>query len=84
MGYDNGLKQHTNMAMGDGVMDSGNFGVKPFDHSKGPNMTPISEGMKSHTEDGSKRGAMPPVPGGAGKHPRQANPDHGHHGKLVK
>ena len=62
-------------------MGSENFGVKPLDHSKGPVMVPISEGMKGHVGDNVKRGAAPPLGGDGDKYSKQAMPDHGKHGK---
>jgi hypothetical protein len=81
MGYDSGIRQRKNMAEGDGIMGDQTFGCKPMDHSKGPEMAPISEGMKGHVGDNEKRGAKPPVGGDGDKYAKQASPDHGPHGK---
>ncbi len=84
MGYDSAIPQRKNLGEGNGTMGDQTFGCKPQDHSKGRIMAPISEGMKSHTEDGSKRGSAPPVMGNESKYPKQSAPDHGPHksGKM--
>ena len=74
-----GIRQRTAMASG-GSMASGDFGVKPLDHSKGPIMTPISDMSKGHVGDGDRRGAGKPVSRGGGKMASPAKADHGPHG----
>lgn len=80
MAYNDGLKQHQNMARGDGVA-SGDFGCQPI--ASGPAMAPVSEMTKGHTPDGDRRGAGMPVKHTKGKHPSQAMPDHGPHGPMM-
>lgn len=81
MGYDSGIPQRKNMGEGDGTMGDQTFGCKPQDHSKGPLMTPISDGMKGHVGDNEKRGAAPPTMGTSSKYAKQSAPDHGPQGK---
>lgn len=81
MSYETGVKQHHNMAMGDGVMGGTDFGCKPMDHSKGPKMGDEGDMKRGHVGDGEKRGAKPPMASGGGKFGKQAAPDHGPHGK---
>jgi hypothetical protein len=84
MAYDAGISQRKNMAYGEGTMAGSDFGCKPMDHSKGPMMAPISEGMKGHVGDNEKRGAPPPIKHTRGKMASQANADHGPHGFMSR
>lgn len=76
MAYDSGLRQHQNMARGDGVA-SGDFGCKPVE--SGRCMGSVADMTKGHVADGDKRGAGKPVKHTPGKMPSQAMPDHGPH-----
>lgn len=78
MAYNPGIPERKNMAMGEGCA-TGDFGVKPLDHSKGPAMSSEADMKKSHVGDGDRRGAGKPVKHTKGEFPSQSAPDHGPH-----
>ena len=80
MAYDKGMKQHQNMARGNGIADADEtFGCAPHDATKGPMMASVEEMEDGHVKDGDRRGAGKPVRHSPDKHPAQAQPDHGKH-----
>jgi hypothetical protein len=78
MAYDEGMKQHANMARAKGFMPSGDHGCQSLDSVNGGHKSP-NAGI-SHTPLGDHERAGPPhISRGGGKLPATAHSDHGPH-----
>lgn len=79
MAFTPGVKQHQNMARGEGISPDETFGCTQLKDSQGPAMSPPGMSRAGPTKDGDDRGAGKPVKFDVKKHPSQAQPDHGGH-----
>ena len=78
MAFDQGLKQHQNMARGNGVRSHESFGCESLASANGGSHSTDGGASGSTLDDGSRAGP-PHISRGAGQMPATAHSDHGPH-----
>jgi hypothetical protein len=78
MAYDTSIRQHKNLAMGDGTMKASDCGCDSLAKVNGGIAHPDA-GMSHTPLDDSNRAGPPHISRGGGKLPATAHSDHGPH-----